>query len=90
MNLYTVIFDFRGGTYIAQISQSSPMKAVIEWSKEISAEDAQTWKLDVDELRRLLQEGEPVVLEGLTNAWCTSASIGPHLAVINVIKTATG
>ena len=86
-NLYTAILDFRGGTYIAQILQSSPMKAVTAWSDQISAENAQTWELDVGELRRLLQEGDLVGLEGLTNAWCTTARIGRHLVLINVIQT---
>jgi hypothetical protein len=86
-NLYTVILDFRGGTYIAQVSRSSPTKAVIDWSNEISKDEAQTWKLDVRQLQRLLQEDELVALDGLANAWCTTARIGRHLALINVIQT---
>ena len=81
-NLYTIILDFRGGTYIAQIPRfiaqiprSSPMKAVIDWSDELLEEDVQAWKLDVEQLRRLVREDELVAIEGLTNAWCLSVTI---------------
>jgi hypothetical protein len=86
-SLYTIVLDFRGGTYIAQISRSSPMKAVIDWSNEISEQDAQTWKLDVSQLRTFIQENRLITLDGLTNAWCMTGSIDRHLALINVIQT---
>jgi len=87
--LYTVVLDFRGGTYIGQVSKESPDKAAEEWAKAVSPDDARAWKLNKGELLKLLRGDKPTALNGCIGVWCFSGEIEGHLALVNVVQTST-
>jgi hypothetical protein len=86
-NLYSVILDFRGGTYVAQVIQASPAEAVTTWAAAISEDDALSWKLDKGKLLEMVSQDNPIALRGHESVWCLSGNIGGHFALINVIQT---
>jgi hypothetical protein len=88
-NLYSIILDFRGGTYISQVTSSTPAGAIKVWASQIDELDARTWRLDVDRLKSLVLEDSLTAINGCKNIWCLSATLGAHLVLINVIQTAT-
>jgi hypothetical protein len=87
INLYSIILDFRGGTYVAQAIHASPEEAVAAWAAAISDEDALSWNLDKSELLQMVSRDNPVALRGCESVWCLSGNVGGHFALVNVIQT---
>ncbi|MFH7041749.1 hypothetical protein ABT392_05455 [Paucibacter sp. JuS9] len=89
MPMFTVVLDYRGGTYISQLRAPSVRTAQIAWAK--SLEPGVVFGLGAKRLVQLVQEIEqdpygiyaPVALRGLTNAWCCGSPYG----LLNIIKT---
>ena len=83
MHLHTFIIEYAGGTYVSQIQADDERAALSIWlSKLASHRIADAVSLDI----AAVFEGydgrddhidNPVLLDGLTNAWCISAS-GPQ------------
>jgi len=86
-NLYTIILDFKGGTYISQVSHLSPIDAVCGWADTVSVEDAIAWRLDRSQLTTMVRRDNPIPITGCTSVWCVSGSIGEDLALINIVET---
>jgi len=90
MSVYTILWDYQGGTYIKQVRARTPFKALIAWSRLLSPGEIPG--LGERRLARLVQELEmdaydlyqPVELTGMTNAWCTGAPPG---GIVNIVKT---
>jgi hypothetical protein len=90
--LYTVILDYRGGTYISQVRADGPREALVTWANE----------LDYSEIKYLGKRGKQRLIDalendpyginavtelgGLKNAWCGSVTALDGL--INIVKTA--
>ena len=87
-SLYTVILEYRGGTYISQIHSESPGAAVKKWSSTITDDNLAVWGLDRADLV-LLSDDNPLPLENCMNIWCLTGSAKNHLMLLNVIATAT-
>ena len=86
MALFTVILDFKGGTYISQVRARTPSEALRSWAKSraltgvygLTARGRIKLRETLDEL---------VELDGLKNAWCATASPGRVSALINLVRT---
>jgi hypothetical protein len=76
---FTVILEFRGGTYIRQVRASSPKSAL----KKVADRTDSRSKV----FCALLDE-KPVAIEGVTNCWCSTTSYQAQLALVNIVKTA--
>ncbi len=85
--LYTVVLDYKGGTYVGQASGHSATAALSEWASRIRDEELAEWGITRDELSKIVRSDEPVPLNGCLNAWCLSGSTNSGLALINVIAT---
>jgi hypothetical protein len=91
MALYSIILDYRGGTYISQVRARTPRDAAKKWTRT----------LDVNEVKHLGAKGkqklisnleedayglnEPVALTGLTGVWCLSMPIPGGR--VNIVET---
>jgi len=84
--LYTMIVDYRGGTYVSQVRSNSPMTAVKKWAKRVSASDLKIWGLNQSDLEPLSND-DPVPLKNCQNVWCSSASARKKLLLLNIIGT---
>ena len=86
LSLYTLICEYDGGTYIAQMSASSPKNAVLSW---LGARGS--WKCIPKAVRLLIKEGldndPPVAISGARNVWCLIASSSKGLVLINLVRT---
>jgi len=88
LNLYTILLDYRGGTYIAQLSATSPAEALVLWTEQLPTQRVPGIRAaTASELAFRLQQEAPVELRGLVNAWCTSALIRGGHALINIVLT---
>jgi len=93
MATYTVILDYRGGTYISQVSASDERAALVKWAKQIKPNEIQQLgpkrhaKLVSDIESNYADMYSPTPLQGLVNAWCSSAPLSGGL--VNIIRTET-
>ena len=92
MNLYTLVLDFHGGTYITQFEAEAPTDAVAAWCRELEEEqllgDASfpvAEGIMIDAIENHLVE-----VEGLQHVWCAATAAGGPLALLNVIETHVG
>jgi len=87
--LYTINFEYRGGTYLAQIEAAGPREAVARWLEQISAEELQAWIADRAAMEEAFAEEVPIAIRGLRNVWCVTRTLNGDLALANIVATAT-
>ncbi|WP_428680286.1 hypothetical protein [Sphingopyxis sp.] len=87
LDRYTILCEFRGGTYVSQSVAASAREAVDEWCMEMAT------KPPVADLSAALaqifeanSEG-PTPLDGLENVWCKSGECDGDLALLHIVKT---
>lgn len=86
---FTVILDFKGGTYISQVLAQSPAEALAAWASELKVEEIHGMGYKMKE--RLIahaNHADLVPLTGLWGVWCTTASLHSGSALINIVRTA--
>jgi hypothetical protein len=91
--LYTVIMEYREGTYISQVDGDSVVEALQKWASALDPAGiqglGQARKKDlIDDIGSSLAHGlkaEP--LQGLLNVWCTSALTSGGFMLINLVAT---
>jgi hypothetical protein len=80
--LYTVVLDYRGGTYISQVNAGSVAGALKIWADAldigaVARLGPQRKGELIDDIKMQLSSGQPPApLDGLVNAWCASALNG--------------
>jgi hypothetical protein len=95
MGLYTIVFLFRGGTYISQFSAESEAEALNQWSLNPDEEmlsgigfagKRTKW---ISKIRSKFEDEDfsTVSLDGIKSVWFTHFLIGRSGVFINVIKT---
>jgi hypothetical protein len=93
--LYTVVMDYRGGTYVSQVAARSVAGALKIWAAAldtaaIAGLGPQRKAEMIDDIRVAHSLGlEAALLHGLVNAWCATALTSGGLALINIIATKT-
>jgi hypothetical protein len=81
--------EYRGGTYISQVNARSAKQAVSRWAMNLDPEPiAEFSKQGKRQLITSLEGDKLVPLDGLTNAWCSTARVSGSLALINIVATA--
>ena len=91
MPLFTVFFEYRGGTYIEQVKAGSVSLALRSWAEHLDPSSIKF--LGQSRKRQLITEVEaklahsqpPTQLAGLHNAWCAGAFLGAGF--VNLIQT---
>jgi hypothetical protein len=80
--------DYKGGTYISQITSSSLETACIKWAKSLEISEIDEFgNKSKEKLIEQMKSNSPVLLNGLLNAWCTSAFLQKGTALINIVQT---
>jgi hypothetical protein len=88
MALYTIIFEYRGGSYTRQVKASSEAVAFQVWAKEIVPEEIMYFghKMKATIIKDSFDpDYSPVLLKGLDNVWCATWS---GSGLIQIVKTA--
>lgn len=89
MNLYTMVLDFHGGTYITQFDAETPVDAVTVWCSELQEEQL-LGEVSSDVAEGIMidaVENRLVEVEGLHGAWCAATAVAGNLALLNIIIT---
>ena len=90
MPIYTLVLDYKGGTYISQIKARTHKEACLKWADQLDPKVifgmGPTGKAS---LQKQIAGEEPVLLQGLKNVWCQWSSVHGKGALINIIQTET-
>ena len=89
--LYTMVFDWKGGTYVSQVRARSVHTAFKKWAKGLNANEVPgLGRAGHGQLCREMEAIESVSIEGLRNVWCRTCALRGELALINAIQTDAG
>ena len=84
---YTVVLDYKGGTYIGQAVGPSPKSAILLWITGLSDHNLSAWKISRDDLNKIVLSDDALPLNGCKNVWCITGSVKNDLVLINAIAT---
>ena len=88
MPLYTFLFEYAGGTYVSQVTATSPKAAVGRWAVELPADEIDDF--GPASKARLMEEAAaeaPTSVDELSNVWCLTALVRGKLALIYIVRT---
>jgi len=85
--VYTVVLEYRGGTYIAQVSGDSPAAVLPDWISLLRDEELAKWRITRRELTTITKSDHPVPIGGCVGVWCISGSTKSGLVLINIVAT---
>ncbi len=90
-NLYSFVWDFRGGTFVKQICASSHEKAFLEWINylEEKGEEVAFTKQECTLLRTQIdfEINIPILLNNTKNAWSNYLTFFEEPIWLTIIKT---
>jgi hypothetical protein len=89
MPLFTIIADYGGGTYLAQIQARSAKEAAIAWPKSPAvAELALLLDLPIASFKEVLRKPELSPVRSLSRCWCVTADLGDQLLLLHIVQSA--
>lgn len=88
MSLFTIVLEWQGGTYLAQVKAPSPSSAIRKWvgGRAIQTVPALGARGRSSVLRDLEPDG-PAPVERLSGVWSGCFVTTNALGLINVVKT---
>ncbi len=87
-HLFTIVCEYKGGTYTRQLTAESPVRAFERWAGLFGEEDfltAPEKKDFADEVQYSLTGGNLVAMEGLQNVWYEGFSLKDNLLEVIII-----
>jgi hypothetical protein len=88
MELYTFLMEFRGGTYISQVSSSTLVDAVKAWAYELSVDGIKHLGIKgKNEIIKNIDEIDLSPIDTVINVYCFCLRIKAGFIIVNVIKT---
>ena len=88
---FTFIANYKGGTYIRQVSASDISAACHTWAEQLSdKQDIQDLNADkfLQAFKEDIEELPPQPLRDIPNVWAFSVSAGRAFMLVNIVKTA--
>ncbi|MCA9623018.1 MAG: hypothetical protein KC731_28560, partial [Myxococcales bacterium] len=88
MPTFTIVLDYRGGTYVSQVRARSAVAAVAAWARGLG-EDGVPFigPATAAQIATDLQDSDLVPLSGVVSVWATSFIARGKFALLNVIQT---
>jgi hypothetical protein len=87
MPLFTLISDYRGGTYLSQVIAPTPAKALSAWCRRPSPIPG-IGPATRRKLAQAFNDDAPVAVDTLRAVWCLSELVRGYLMIIHIVKTA--
>ena len=88
MHLFTLFMDFRGGTYISQISALDIRSALKQWAEEINSKKiAHFGETSKKELREKILLDTCVPVKDVKNVWCSGAALKTGCVFVHIVRT---
>lgn len=88
IHLFTLICEYKGGTYTRQLDAESPIQAFALWAEQFAQDEIlphDERHLFVQEAKHALDEGNLVAMDGLQNVWYEGFSLGDDLLEVIIV-----
>ncbi len=85
--LFTIDFEYDGGTYLAQVEALGPREALLGWSQQIQTTELERWGVGRAAVSAAFSDVTPVPVRGLKGVWCVTGTINEGFALANIIAT---
>lgn len=86
--LFTIMCEFDGGTYISQVHAPDEQQALIVWSEVLQRERTMGDDACLIAHDAAAGKGELTAVEGLSGVWCWSGIVENRLILINIVRSA--
>jgi len=89
MKKFTVIAEYKGGTYVSQHYADTVDEAVMKWAENLDLQyfsEKEKRKI-IKELKYWADEIPPTLLDGLTNVWFKYVGVYRRGVFINIVET---
>jgi hypothetical protein len=88
--LFTLLVDLDGGTFISQHQEEGLKAAILSWAESfdfhvISDLTEKDWSNLIAQVNE--PDNQPVAVNGLKNVWCSSYLVGSRLLIANIVST---
>jgi hypothetical protein len=87
--LYTILLEYAGGTYVAQVEATSPITALSAWISKRSDTELAPWGIKRTDLSEIVTSDSPIAIDGCVNVWCITGSAPKGLLLIDIVATDT-
>jgi hypothetical protein len=86
--LFTVLMEFKGGTYLSQIRAPSPDAALEEWARALDAKNIEGMTAAIKrQFVEWLPEARPTAVAGLKSTWCSGFVSQTSSALVHIFRT---
>ncbi len=86
--LYTILLEYRGGTYVSQIRAAGRDALLQDWALSRTEDDLRLWGIPRTALLECLADATLVALNDVRNVWFASAAdTTGALLLIDVVAT---
>lgn len=89
MKKFTVIAEYKGGTYVSQHYADTVDEAIMKWAENLDLQyfsEKEKRKI-IKELKYWADEIPPTLLDGLTNVWFKYVGVYRRGVFINIVET---
>ena len=83
MQLYTLIFEYAGGTYIRQCRAATPHDSLTQSARSIG----ETLGAAQSVIEQVFEDEHPVSIEGCANVWCATSLLNDQLVIVHIVET---
>lgn len=83
--LFTLLCEFDGGTYISQVRANDTRQALVAWSKVLRCERPMGDAADLIANEALDEVHELSAIRPLSGVWCWSAMVNDQLVLTNIV-----
>lgn len=90
MRLFTVVAEWRAGTYVRQVMAQDEVVAIDCWLRQLEMQPIK--EIGPAARRKLVIESQQgalslVALDGLSNCWCATALVRGSLLLLHLVAT---
>ena len=88
LDLYTIVCEYAGGTYISQVRAADHERAIIEWAALLRREQLIEGASDQIAQDADDTQTDAVPIRGLEGVWCWTGTAAHGMALVNIIRSA--
>jgi hypothetical protein len=88
MALFTILMEYKGGTYLTQIRAPSADAALEEWARGLEVKNIEGMTGAIKrQFVEWLPEARPAAVAGLKSTWCSGFVASTSSALVHIFRT---
>lgn len=88
MPLFTLLMEFKGGTYLSQLRAPSPDDALEKWARGLEVKNVEGMTGAIKrQFVEWLPEARPAAVDGLKSTWSAGFVASTSSALVHIVRT---